>query len=764
MLNLIKKNIYLSHIFLPVLIVSVLPLFTKAGRNFEYESTLIITCLFLAIYPLWAFLLSEKTVEKIKNAKKNNFLLLSSFAVLLFFTGLNSLFYYLVSCKCSYPAWTMWTVINTYPSLILSLSLFFLLVKLREKKFSKKKALLILFFIYFLIIGYDLTLLWIHPQKRIISFFLGFLHGPLYDQWIEVDLGVFWTRLGHFLIAVSFLYLFLEESIKAKKILFVFFFSFSLSLYTFSQAKNYSSTQHSLKDLQKNFSNLHEEKSFTLYHHQNEAKKSLSEAEIFRLKEEISFHIYEIKKMVNIFDLPHVHIFIYPDSYSKKMWFGANQTDVADVYTPSIHLSLSRWPSSSLRHELVHALLSKKAFFGLGFHPNMAFTEGLAVALAPEGKSLSLHQAAAHLIKKGLELNIESIFNPWFWFKSQKRTYTLAGSFILYLSEHYSLFSVLRLYLGEDIKKVFNLPLKNITSSWKSHVLSLLKDDHYDLYLNKLFLKPGIIYEDCPHSQYDLHPDFDNKNFIFLRRPISWNAKKDYLAWKKSLTDKRDEVKIREVIGKVKSSYQRNHLNPNYKVGKLIQKLRKHLKKPYQSIEDVQIELFIHDLLFLSKAPEAKKILASLKEFSNKKYIGRRLLRHIFIRDLLIGKISYSQASQWISYLASFRKIPKTYSYIWALKYLKFLSAENPFQTKKELTFLLKENPPFKVHQEILLKFYKTLAKSFIERKLWKEAKNALEKATKYASQGEQALLKERMRLFSWLYIREQKRKVSGDY
>ena len=68
----------------------------------------------------------------------------------------------------------------------------------------------------------------------------------------------------------------------------------------------------------------------------------------------------------------------------------------------------------------------------------MAITEGIAVALAPEGRKISLHQSAGNLLKKGHTLEVESFMNPWFWGKSPKRSYTLAGSFILFLIDNFS--------------------------------------------------------------------------------------------------------------------------------------------------------------------------------------------------------------------------------------------------------------------------------------------------------------------------------------
>src|SRR5690606_33355072 len=116
--------------------------------------------------------------------------------------------------------------------------------------------------------------------------------------------------------------------------------------------------------------------------------------------------------------------------------------------TPSIHITADAWPHPTLRHELVHALASGFGYHGLGFHPNMAFTEGLAEALAPREQMISVHEGAASLIESGRLPAIEKLFSPAFWRESGGRAYTVAGSFIRHLIETRGMAEVKNLYAG----------------------------------------------------------------------------------------------------------------------------------------------------------------------------------------------------------------------------------------------------------------------------------------------------------------------------
>lgn len=170
------------------------------------------------------------------------------------------------------------------------------------------------------------------------------------------------------------------------------------------------SLQFGVKNLESNFTSKVEKKDFSLFY--NEDKQDADR--INKFIKEIIFHSQEIKEIVGLKKLPHVKIFFYNDESQKKLLFGAQETDVTDIFTPSIHLSGKEFPHKTLRHELVHALLSEEAPFNLGFHPNMAITEGIAVALAPLEEENSLHKGAAYLMNHGKINNITDLFSPFF--------------------------------------------------------------------------------------------------------------------------------------------------------------------------------------------------------------------------------------------------------------------------------------------------------------------------------------------------------------
>ena len=166
------------------------------------------------------------------------------------------------------------------------------------------------------------------------------------------------------------------------------------------------------------------------------------------LLKQADYHCKDLKSILKLEQKQKVSVFVYKTHAQKKIIFGAAETDVCDIKNIGIHINEEPLPHSSLRHELVHALLAKKGFYGLGFHPNMSFTEGIAVALAPGFESKSLHELAASAIKTLKIKSPKDFFGNHFWTYSGRSSYTIAGSFWRFLLEKDEQQAILKMYSG----------------------------------------------------------------------------------------------------------------------------------------------------------------------------------------------------------------------------------------------------------------------------------------------------------------------------
>ena len=120
-------------------------------------------------------------------------------------------------------------------------------------------------------------------------------------------------------------------------------------------ANQYQSSIHSTKSLQTQLSETLRNEDIILHYD----KKSAQNASY--LFKQASFHCRELKEQLAV-NMKPIDVYLYPSQSSKKLLFGAGSTDVADVYTPSIHISNRPGWHPTLRHELAHAVSSKFAF------------------------------------------------------------------------------------------------------------------------------------------------------------------------------------------------------------------------------------------------------------------------------------------------------------------------------------------------------------------------------------------------------------------
>ena len=433
------------------LIVGLLPLVTNVGRNLEYEYALLTSWLTLAFVP-WMGIFSRRDSKRssidftaaLPPVVFNSTPLLLGwiFLVPLIFTvGPGTVLLWTKTCLCSPSGFYFWMAILWYPTAILAQAIAFGVAKLKARGWSLVRLLAFWIIALGLITIVTIAQLWLFPQKRLLQLGVGFLHGPIYDQMIYFDHSLAAIRLAHLLIAVAlFAWQFRQRHLGWTVSLLVSLSAAAIITYSY----HYGSARST--SVQQGFSALEEALPYTLngdgftLHFSaaglakpdsSKEQRQISEqvhqtnvpqpgplaltqvtGSIRRLFLDTTFHLKELREILGAGQ--PVGIFVYPNKRVKKLWFGGGNTDVTDVRTPSIHITESSGLHPTLRHELVHAVGAKEAFHGLGFHPNMAFTEGLAVALAPEHHTLSLDAGAATLLASGKLPSLKVLFSRYF--------------------------------------------------------------------------------------------------------------------------------------------------------------------------------------------------------------------------------------------------------------------------------------------------------------------------------------------------------------
>ncbi len=551
-------------------------------------------------------------------------------ASLLFLTG---------DCMCSSPNYLTWAVIQGLPALALGLGLsFWVWTGLRGWQLAGLQIGLL---------GLTALEMWFLPQKRSTSLLLGFLHGPIYDDLILLDAGIVWQRIAHACLGLALIAAFRPQASmnKTRTVLPVLLISlaslsFALSRYSMSASLGHRSLM----------SHLHHSfalQGATLYvSHQLDGNSQ----RVKQFREELAFHLDELRQYFP--EAEPTKVYLYASDNEKKLLFGGGSTDVADVVGPSIHLNLDTSPHPTLRHELVHALAAKTAFKGLGFHPNMAFTEGLAVALSPSDRAVSLDEGVLSLLQTNRLPDIETLFSPLFWQVSGRRAYSVAGSFISFLMQRFGFDAVHRLYQGEAWDSVLPEPLPRVIDVWLAHLQT--QSAQINLAAEELYRYPGILSDVCPHTKAlfrskNLHPLNQLRSHPHLKN------RSTYWSWLAQAEPDNPQLKLANLSAKAKS----DRANPSA-LSALRRKLANLITWPPKTIEDIEIKLLNLDLAYLLDPNQHKDELLQLSQELSPFKVRDSIKRAIGAR-ILIDRLDLAQERRtaWRDYLAGLRALPK---------------------------------------------------------------------------------------------------------
>ena len=651
---------------LPIyLLAAVLPLALHIAANFEYEYALLSAYCALLLIPLAGVLVPRSILpfEDGKYSPPYAFEFLWILLISPIFGLIPGAFMFATkACKCSAPGYGFWMLIVWYPSWVLAHAFLNGILRLRCRGWGRIAVTSALLCVYLALVIHAAALIWLAPQKHLLHLFTGFWHGPIYDSFIAVDTGIVLTRVSHLLAALLLLsVIWLRKSVFS--ILVVAGFT-ALWLYTAQTAGDYASTQNSKAKLDSLLAGEISRPGFKL--HYQKVASSTGDAvpiQMQRLARDAEFHIAELTQILADGEgsLPTVDIYVYPDRDSKKLWFGGGATDVADVRTPSIHITGDSWPHPTLRHELVHALASRFGYHGMGFHPNMAFTEGLAVALAPTPLTMSFDDGAADLLASGKLPTVETLFSPMFWTVSGGRAYTVAGSFLSFLLETHGISGIKALYSGQDFQAAFGVGEAELIAAWKRKISEKFDRLAYELYSEALFRDPGVLHEQCPHSKADLVRNREESLYTRMRQPLGWDPDTAYLPWLLSLDPKDREPQVK--LWRAEAYRLTTDRVPKLaKIKDLRDRLAQARHQPATNLEDVEIGILESDLAaILGDRQGSVALLKALTAESKTRFFGDVLQREIAARMAIESGAGGMATLEWRRYLAGWRKaIPMT--------------------------------------------------------------------------------------------------------
>ena len=656
---------------LAILGVSISLLAWPTARNLEYEFAVVLSWILVIILPLLG--LFFVTNFAVINKDMSAFAAVLAMPLLALIPGW--IMFRFGLCDCVEMGFLFWAAILVLPAGWLGLAGFLWVQRLRPVS----RLYLVAAFAPFVVSFFYLALLWFMPQKRVTSITLGFIHGPIYDRWIPVDSAVLSARFAHSLLGIALIAVAMGIirfrsrwfilSMMGIAILEVVSFRGLTGTHGFWALENHLS--HSIKrdGIQLN------------YNRKSQNDEDMAEI----IARDAVFDIYEIKKALGLGDIPVIKIFAYENSSQKKLLFGGGDTDITDVWTPSVHIELRRSPHPTLRHELVHAVASFASWHGLGFHPNMILTEGLAMAIAPMDQELEMDKVAASLLRSGRLKSIESLISPTgFWSESGARSYIAAGSLIQWIQKKFGRSAVGKIYSGQNAELVTGTSMQLLLTQWREEVLKGY-DSRTDLQVERLSRDPGVLEDFCPHSFEDLARSRSEGWLVRLRQPLGWDPDDLYDWWLQRAPQDRN-IQLRHFVKKVKRMLADSHFSKS-ELKLMVETAQRARNWPPKVIEDVEMMLIQVDLEALTgELGAAQQHLLELKNEFLSKDPGPAWRRQVEVRQAVDSILVANEAQEWHRYLAGWSSIPLNNSQAeWISVYLRAKRMSFPARQEIEL-------------------------------------------------------------------------------
>jgi hypothetical protein len=360
----------------------------------------------------------------------------------------------------------------------------------------------------------DLTIslwpLYFDPQAFTYDQLLGWFPGPLYDELLAPPTAL-WIFRGLTLLATlaTLLGLSLLSSRRpARRLLMTT--AAVLAFFTGVGLEHRFGAITSIEDIDRALGGRRLTPHFVLHY-----PRELAPPDVERLARTAEFDYEEDATTLGVSGGPPIDIFFYRNAKEKGRLTGASTTHFTKPWLHQIHTHADQDGRLVLRHELVHALAAPlgrppfgacATFFGIDVQAGIV--EGLAMAVDWPADELTLHQWSRAMREAKLAPDIRTIVGPaGFLSQSQSRAYTLAGSFLRYLLDHYGREQTARLYRDGDFQAAYGRSLDQLAGEWEAFVDAVPLDAEARGAAQNRFRKPSLFARPCAREMAELRAE-----------------------------------------------------------------------------------------------------------------------------------------------------------------------------------------------------------------------------------------------------------------
>ncbi|MCS6990118.1 MAG: hypothetical protein NZM06_11440 [Chloroherpetonaceae bacterium] len=330
------------------------------------------------------------------------------------------------------------------------------------------------------------------PQIFFFNHIFGFFSGAIYDDAIELEWRYALFRIETLLLtAFLLLYSFREKF--SRRDLVVLTICFGPLLLPFELGSDEFGFTSSRATLAKRLAPIDDDGLWRM----SVQSDSLSRA---RTRQRLEQELRDLQRALALDALPKISIFIYPNAEEKRRYTGAENVEFAKPWRGEIHITEQSF-GSTIRHELVHALMARYGVWGLGLSRSVGLLEGVAVAFETPDFDWTTSELAAALLKNDLApKNLESLLGAFgFWTSLGATSYALMGSFARYLVESYGIEKFKAVYADADFMRVYGKSASGLIAEWKEFLATQDVPPALDSAVAYRFKRKTIFQTECPH-------------------------------------------------------------------------------------------------------------------------------------------------------------------------------------------------------------------------------------------------------------------------
>lgn len=488
LLNLIRKNNYLSVYILIIISANIYLQFIPLTRYFSFEFSFINAILLTFLSGIYFILV----YKKLNGGSKRLLLKIFSLAYIFFLLSpaLISIIHSFFTSNCPITQGASFYLIITLPSVIVGASLGII-----SANIYKHFQLLIFLFLFLIILSIPLFEFYLNPQIYFYNPIFAFFPGTIYDENVSLNSHLIIYRIINLIYFGTIFFIFFKNNIISTKLRRITFLTF---LVLISAAFIYYSSEFdfatSFSKLNSELNNKVETKHFIIHFPpqiDDNLKKSLC------LTHE--YYYSELEKKFGVKQKLKINSYIFDSNDEKKKLIGTANADISKPWLECSFITLNDY-KETLQHELAHCISSK---FGVGIlkvaHKlNPALIEGIAVSSSPFYDEHSIYYMAGLAYKNGFKINLQNLFNGYsFYTNASSLSYVYAGSFSKYLIDNYGISKYKKYYSSNNFYASYNLPFLNVQNKFYDFLDSLdisqSRNEAYYYYGYK-----SIFYKYCP--------------------------------------------------------------------------------------------------------------------------------------------------------------------------------------------------------------------------------------------------------------------------